>query len=244
MKIKNWESKIHVIYIVLPAYNAEKTIKDTLDSIPDRNKYNFLLCDDGSNDNTVQAAKNLGLEVIMHKENRGYGANQKTLYNTVLKRGAKIIVMFHPDNQYDGSAIQKMVKLVEANEADFVLGNRMSGNMPNIAKMPKWKQLSNRLLTLLQSLIYGVKMGEFHTGLRTYKKDVLEKIDFNKFSDDFVFDSEMIAAVIAKGFKLAEIPVQASYFPEASSINLRRSIKYGLETLKVLWRFKKGYYKK
>jgi glycosyltransferase involved in cell wall biosynthesis len=250
------------IWVVLPAYNAAKTIKDTLDSIPNREQYQFLLCDDGSRDNTVEVARAHGLEVIVHPENRGYGANQKTLYNTVLSRvkltetellpqaqhearfqTTDIVVMFHPDNQYDGSVIPKMVELIEANKADFVLGNRMAGNMPQAAGMPLYKQLANKGLTELQSSVYGIKMGEFHTGLRAYSRKVLETVPFNTFSDDFVFDSEMIAAAITSDFKIKEVPVQARYFREASSINLSRSIKYGLETLKVLWRFKKGYYK-
>lgn len=260
-----------MVYIVLPAYNAAKTIKDTLESIPNREQYKFLLCDDGSHDNTVQVARDLGLEVIAHKKNLGYGANQKTLYNTVLERmksveteflppphpkvrgkqaqhearfqRSDIIVMFHPDNQYDGKVIPKMIELISSGRADFALGNRMAGAMPRVAGMPRWKQLANHGLTSLQSQVYGLRLGEFHTGLRAYRREVLEKINFNTFSSDFVFDSEIIAAAVAKGFKLSDVPVQAKYFPEASSINFHRSVKYGLETLKVLWRFKRGYYK-
>lgn len=256
-----FHASFFMTYIVLPAYNAAKTIKDTLNSIPHREQYQFLLCDDGSRDNTVQVARDLGLEVIVHPKNRGYGANQKTLYNTVLNRMRlvetellpqaqhearfqchDIVVMFHPDNQYDGSVIPKMVELIRENKADFVLGNRMAAGMPQAAGMPLYKQLANRGLTELQSSIYGVKMGEFHTGLRAYSRKVLETVPFNSFSDDFVFDSEMIAAAIAKKFRLVDIPVQARYFPEASSISFKRSVKYGLETLRVLWRFKRGYY--
>lgn len=274
-------------YVVFPAYNAAATIKATLESIPDRAKYQILVCDDASSDNTVQIAHELGLEVIVHPQNRGYGANQKTLYNTVLGRNEAssdrgeiphhtstssvgtgqasnkeeshqnsalffdrnemsnkrdIIIMLHPDNQYDGSVIPKMVELIQNGRADFVLGNRMSADMPKQAGMPRYKQFSNHALTNFQSRVYGVRLGEFHTGLRAYRHEVLEKINFNQFSDDFVFDSEMIAAAIARGFHLAEVPVQARYFKEASSINFRRSVKYGLETLKVLWKFKRGYY--
>lgn len=295
-----------MIYIVMPAYNAARTIKATIEDIPNRERYNFLVCDDGSKDNTVEAARALGLEVIEHAKNRGYGANQKTLYNTALQRmanadrartsaagatrnsgstveteppsfaslqsasrlgfkqepepeppsfappsGARkrvevrahdIIVMFHPDNQYDGRAVPKMIELIKTGAADFVLGNRMSGRLPNLAGMPWWKQLANRMLTSLQKRVFGVKLGEFHSGLRAYTRQVLQEVSFRSFSDDFVFDSEMIAAAVARGFRFAEIPVQAKYFREASSINFARSVKYGLETLKVLWRFKKGYY--
>lgn len=239
-----------MIYIVLPAYNAEKTIKHTLLSIPNYKEYEFLLCDDASADNTVKVARELGLEVIIHSKNRGYGASQKTLYNIVLERfdlgssssTQNIVVMIHPDNQYDGNVIPKMIKLIINGKADFVLGNRMSGNLPYLGKMPVYKQLANKGLTKLQSYIYGVKMGEFHTGLRAYTRKVLETVNFNSFSNDFVFDSEMIASIIAHRFKVADIPVQARYFKQASSINLSKSVKYGLGTLKVLWKFKKGYY--
>jgi glycosyltransferase involved in cell wall biosynthesis len=227
----------------MPAYNAAKTIKATIESIPNRDQYKILICDDGSQDETLQIVQKLGLEVIGHSSNQGYGANQKTLYNIVLSRNrAKIVVMLHPDNQYDASIIPQMIELIENNKADFVIGNRMFADMAKDGRMPIWKRVTNKILTIIQSRVYGVRLGEFHSGLRAYHRKVLESVNFNRFSDDFVFDSEMIASIIACGFKIAEIPVQVDYFKEASSINFLRSLKYGLETLGVLWRYKNGYY--
>lgn len=230
-------------YILMPAYNAAKTIKATLNSIPEKNHYKIILCDDQSQDKTVRVAQTLGLETIIRPKNGGYGANQKTLYNKVLSfDDAEIIVMLHPDNQYDASVIPAMIELIKTKRADFVIGNRMFNDFAKKAEMPLYKMAANKFLTFLQRLIYGIRLGEFHSGLRAYHRKVLETIDFKQFSDDFVFDSEMIAAIIANGFKVAEIPVQAKYFKEASSINFSRSIKYGSETLIVLLKYKIGRY--
>ena len=229
----------------MPAYNAAKTIKATLKSIPHRSKYKLLVCDDDSLDSTVIVARNLGLEVITRPKNGGYGANQKTLYNTVLSfENADVIIMLHPDNQYDASIIPKMTELIENDTADFVLGNRMFADMAKKGGMPLWKRVTNRTLTTIQSRVYGLSLGEFHSGLRAYRRKVLENIDFNEFSNDFVFDSEMIASAIAQGFRISEVPVQAKYFNDASSVGITRGFKYGVETLKVLWRYKRGYYSK
>ena len=229
----------------MPAYNAAKTIKATLRSIPDRSKYKLLVCDDNSLDSTAMVARSLDLEVITHPKNSGYGANQKTLYNTVLSfENAEIIIMLHPDNQYDASIIPKMTELIKNDTADFVLGNRMFADMAKKGGMPLWKRVTNRTLTTIQSRVYGLRLGEFHSGLRAYHRKVLENIDFNEFSNDFSFDSEMIAAMIAQDFRISEVPAQVRYFKDASSIGIIRGLKYGAETLKVLWRYKKGYYSK
>ena len=230
-------------YIVMPAFNAAATLKATIESIPDRTNCHLLLCDDGSSDNTAEVARQLGIEVIKHPENRGYGANQKSLYRLMRERGAEVIVMLHPDNQYDGSAIPKMVELIDRNQADLILGNRMFDQAAKLGGMPWWKRWSNRILSSTQRLVYGVQLTEFHSGLRAYRHQILDHIDFMKFSDDFVFDSEIIAAAISHGYRLAEVPTQARYFNEASSINLKRSLAYGLASLKVLLRFRRGDYK-
>jgi len=231
-------------YIVMPAYNAATTLAATLQTVPQLQQYTLVLCDDGSQDNTAQIARDLGITVITHPENLGYGANQKSLYQYVLQKQAEVIVMLHPDNQYDGQVIPKMLDLIEQNKADFVLGNRMFGQAARLGGMPWWKRLANRCLSACQRFIYRVNLSEFHSGLRAYRRQVLETINFMNFSNDFVFDSEMIAAALSQGFRLAEVPTQTHYFTGASSINLRRSIIYGLATLKVLWRYRIGYYKR
>lgn len=215
--------------VVLPAYNAEKTLTDTFNGIPADITDFIILTDDNSNDNTVNIAKQLKIEhIIIHDENRGYGANQKSCYNKALELGADIIVMLHPDYQYTPKLIHSMSYLIANGVYPVVLGSRILGKGAIKGKMPVYKYLSNRILTLIQNLLMNQKLSEYHTGYRAFSKEVLEKIDFNSNSDDFIFDNQMIAQIFFHGYEIAEITCPTKYFKEASSINLRRSIIYGL----------------
>lgn len=227
--------------VVLPAYNAEKTLEKTYQEIKDV-AHSFLLVDDASTDKTAEVAKKLGIPFIRHNQNKGYGANQKTCYRCALEQGAEIIVMIHPDYQYEGRVIPQMINLIRQDKADFVLGSRMFGRNALKGGMPIWKYAANRVLTCLQNRIYKRSLSEYHTGLRAYHRRVLEKVDFLSFSDDFVFDSEMIAAAIANGFRIREVYSQCRYFKDASSIGFRRSIVYGASSLWVLIRYCRGQY--
>jgi len=218
--------------IVLPAYNAAETLQKTVSDIPADFECSILLVDDGSSDETVTVARELGLEVVLHDKNRGYGANQKTCYTEALKRGADIIVMLHPDYQYDPKIIPYMVGLIQDGYLDVVLGSRIRSRKESLAGgMPLYKYVSNRALSLFENIVAGQNLSEWHTGMRAYTKEVLVSIDYANNSDDFVFDSEVLFQIIEKGFTIGEISVPVRYFPEASSINLKRSIRYGLGTV-------------
>ena len=222
----------HKVIAVLPAYNAEKTLAATLADFPAGCVDEILLVDDGSTDRTVAIAREMGLTVIVHPQNRGYGGNQKTCYRYCLEHGADVVVMIHPDYQYDARVIPHAVGIVELGICDVVLGNRVRGRSETLrCGMPWWKYLCNRGLTALENFLLGQNLGEFHSGFRVYRRQVLETIPYERNSDDFVFDTQFLVQAVHFGFRLGDIPVPVRYFDEASQINFRRSTKYGVQTL-------------
>ncbi|HEX7975889.1 MAG TPA: glycosyltransferase family 2 protein [Anaerolineales bacterium] len=225
------------VIIVLPAYNAAKTLERTLAEIPPEYANQVILVDDASQDNTVEAAKAAGLIVFRHPKNRGYGGNQKTCYRQALARGAEIVVMLHPDHQYDASVIANMVQPIATGEADAVFGSRMLGGRPIEGGMPWWKYVANILLTAIANIAFGRYLSEIHSGFRAYSRKYLEMVRFEDNSDDFVFDTEIIAQGMACNLTFKEIPIVTRYFPEASSINFMRSLVYGFGILSVLLRY-------
>jgi glycosyltransferase involved in cell wall biosynthesis len=234
------------VVVVMPAYNAEKTLERTLDDIPRDWVDEIILVDDCSKDGTVALARKLGLLVIVHPENRGYGANQKTCYTEALKRGADIMIMVHPDHQYDPTVIPLLVSPLLAGTCDAVFGSRMLGGRPLEGGMPKWKYLANVYLTAVENATFYMYLTEYHSGLRAYSRRYLETVNFRADSDDFVFDSEIIAQGVLHDMRIREIPIETRYFAEASQIGLGRSIVYGLAILKTLAKFKlhkKGWLK-
>ncbi|MBK7094071.1 MAG: glycosyltransferase family 2 protein [Saprospiraceae bacterium] len=239
--------KTKKVVVVLPAYNASKTIEKTFAEIPFPLVDEVILCDDASRDNTVDIARNLGIKhIIVHETNKGYGANQKSLYTKALEINADIVIMLHPDYQYTPKLIPSMCNIIGEDLYPVVLGSRILGNGALRGGMPLYKYISNRFLTMTQNVLQGSKLSEFHTGYRAFSREVLESISFEKNSDDFVFDNEMLSQIIYKGFHIAEVTTPTKYFEEASSINLRRSIKYGLGVLRVSFVHflsKKGIYK-
>jgi glycosyltransferase involved in cell wall biosynthesis len=223
-----------VVAVVLPAYNAEKTLESTYREIPFDMVDHVILVDDKSNDRTVELARQLGIEyVIEHEENKGYGGNQKSCYRKALELKADIVVMLHPDYQYTPTLIPSMCYLIASGLYPVVLGSRILGKGALKGGMPYYKYLSNRVLTLLQNLLMNQKLSEYHTGYRAFSKDVLESIPFELNSDDFVFDNQMLAQIFWAGFEIAEITCPTKYFEEASSINFMRSMKYGLGVISV-----------
>ncbi len=218
--------------VVLPAYNAAKTLKQTVDDIPEGWADEIILVDDFSNDETLALAREMGLTIKKHDSNLGYGANQKTCYQTALDHGADIVVMLHPDYQYDPKLIKYFVEFIRDGYFDVMLGSRIRSRKEALAGgMPKYKYFFNRLLTLFENIVTGYNLSEWHTGMRAYSREVLEKIDWHQFSDDFVFDSQMLFAIVKNKFKVGDIPVPVRYFHDASSISFKRSIEYGLGTL-------------
>ena len=225
------------VVIVMPAYNAAKTLERTYADIPLDLVDHMILVDDVSRDETVEIARKLGLEVIVHRQNRGYGGNQKTCYDRALEWGADVVVMLHPDYQYDATRIPELVAPILAGQADLVLGSRFLGD-PLAGGMPRWKYVSNRFLTGVENAAFGLHLSEYHTGLRAYSRRLLERIPYQLNSDDFVFDQDLIAQVVAaRGMRIAEIAVPTRYFEEASSVGFKRSVVYGLSTLRVVLRF-------
>ena len=223
---------------VLPAYNAEKTLEDTVRDIPHGTVDEIILVDDASRDRTVEIARRLGLVTIVHDRNRGYGGNQKTCYKEALKRGADIVVMIHPDYQYDARLAPVMAGLISAGICDVVCGNRIRTRAEALAGgMPRYKYFSNRALTLLENFVTGQNLGEWHSGLRAYSRKVLETVPWERNSDDFVFDQQFLLQAAACGFRMGDVPVAARYFPEASSIGFGRGVVYGLSTLLALSRY-------
>jgi glycosyltransferase involved in cell wall biosynthesis len=224
--------RTHKVIAVMPAYNAESTLAATVADIPVGSVDEVILVDDGSKDRTVQVAREMGLTVIEHPENRGYGGNQKTCYRTALEHGADIVVMIHPDYQYDSRVIPHAVGIIELGICDVVLGSRVRSREEALAGgMPKYKYFSNRFLTAFENLMLGQNLGDFHSGFRVYRREVLERIPFERNSDDFVFDTQFLVQAVRFGFRLGDIPVPVRYFAEASSIDFKRSVKYGFSTL-------------
>jgi glycosyltransferase involved in cell wall biosynthesis len=225
------------LIIVMPAYNAARTLERTYADIPHELVHQIILVDDVSQDETVEVARTLGLHVIVHRQNRGYGGNQKTCYDAALADAADVVVMLHPDYQYDATRIPALVAPILAGEADLMLGSRFLGD-PLAGGMPRWKYLSNRFLTIVENLAFGLRLSEYHTGLRAYSRRLLEAIPYHLNSNDFVFDQELIAQVVAVGdLPIGEIAVPTRYFEEASSVGFQRSVVYGLSTLRVVARF-------
>lgn len=225
------------IMVVMPAYNAEKTIIDTWNEIPFDIVDDVILVDDCSNDRTIEVANKLGIKhIIRHDKNKGYGGNQKTCYQKALELNADIIVMLHPDYQYTPKLIPSMVHLLASGLFEVVMGSRILGKGALNGGMPLYKYLSNRFLTLVQNLLIGQKLSEYHTGYRAYTADVLRNINFMEDDDDFIFDNQLLSQIFMKGYQIAEITCPTKYFPEASSINLARSTKYGLGVLNVSMR--------
>jgi len=225
------------IIVVLPAYNAEKTLKNTYNEIPLDIVDKVLMVDDHSIDNTVALAERIGIETIIHDNNYGYGRNQKTCYRTALDYGADIVIMVHPDYQYTPKLITAMASMIAYGVYDVVLGSRIIGGGAISGGMPVYKYISNRFLTALQNIMLGSKLSEFHTGYRAFSSKVLEAVPLNENSDDFVFDNEMLAQVIYFGYRIGEISCPTRYFKEASSINFRRSVKYGIGVLVTSFKF-------
>ena len=222
------------VIVVLPAYNAALTLEKTYGEIPFDLVDDVILCDDASSDNTSELAKRIGIKhVIRHKENRGYGGNQKSLYNKALELGGDIVIMLHPDYQYTPMLIPAMVNIIGDELYPVVLGSRILGRGALAGGMPLYKYIANRLLTFTQNMLVNYKLSEYHTGYRSFNREVLTSINFNENSDDFVFDNEMLSQIIYAGFPIAEVTCPTKYFEEASSINFQRSVKYGLGVLRV-----------
>ena len=226
-----------IIFIVLPAYNAAKTLQHTLDEIPTQYRENIILVDDASRDNTASLAESLGIIVIRHERNMGYGANQKTCYGRALELGADIIVMLHPDHQYDATVIPALIEPLQKGESDAVFGSRMLGGRPMEGGMPWWKYMANIFLTALANMVFCRYLTEIHSGFRAYSRKYLETVRYEDNSNDFVFDTEIIAQGMASNLFFREVPINTRYFPEASSINFRRSVKYGIQIVIVLFQY-------
>jgi len=227
------------IIAVLPAYNAAKTLKLTLDDIPEGSVDEIILVDDASSDETVELAKKYGLHVFVHEKNKGYGGNQKTCYREALKMGADIAIMIHPDHQYNPKLVPQILEPLINEECDAVFGSRMIHRQDALdGGMPKYKFIANIILTKLENFILGLSLAEYHSGFRAYSKKVLSKLPLEENSDDFVFDTEIIAQLAINKFKIKEIPINTKYFKDASNISLKRSIEYGLGILKTMWNYK------
>ncbi|MEW6086692.1 MAG: glycosyltransferase family 2 protein [bacterium] len=234
----NIQVKPKKVTAVMPAYNAEKTLEKTLKDIPEGSVDEIILTDDGSSDHTVEVARKLGITVLRHDKNKGYGANQKTCYDAALKTGADIVVMIHPDYQYDSRLIPFAVGFLSAGICDVIIGSRIRTRRETLESgMPLYKYISNRFLTIIENIILGQNLGDFHSGFRVYTREVLEKIPYWENSNDYVFDSEFLAQAVFFGFRIGDIPVPTRYFPQASSINFKRSVKYGFQTLSVLAKY-------
>ena len=232
------ENKKSEVVIVMPAYNAAQTLQQTLDAIPKDSYDEILLVDDNSTDNTVAVAKELGLKVIKHDKNMGYGANQKTCYKTALQMGADIVVMVHPDYQYDPRLVPFLTGLIKSDVCDVMFANRIRTRKEALkGGMPFYKYFFNRCLTILENIVLGLNLGEYHTGYRAYSRKVLETINFEANSNDFVFDQHIVVQIALAGFRIGDIPVPTKYFEEASSINFKRSVEYGLGILLILLKY-------
>lgn len=225
------------VIVTMPAYNAAKTLLKTFEDIPKGLVHEVILVDDCSQDDTAKTASSIGIKVIRHPHNVGYGGNQKTCYLEALRDGADVVIMLHPDYQYDPCKIPEMIAPILSGKADIVLGSRLLNGGALKGGMPIYKFISNRFLTTMQNLVLGTNLSEFHTGYRAYSRAFLERVPFLRNSLAFVFDAEILAQAVYFGFRIDEIPVETRYFPEASSINFLNSVKYGLGVLNTLLRF-------
>lgn len=227
-----------VLTVVMPAYNAEKTLAQTLEEVPMDIVDHIILVDDKSRDNTVETALQLGIEyVITHEENKGYGANQKTCYDMAIDIGSDIVIMLHPDYQYTPKLIHAMAYIIADDVYKVVFGSRILGNDALKNGMPLYKYLSNRFLTFIQNLLMHKKLSEYHTGYRVFSTEVLKNVNYHLCSDDFIFDNQIIAQIFHKGYEIAEVTCPTKYFADASSINFKRSLKYGFGCLNVAFRY-------
>lgn len=225
------------IIVVMPAYNAFKTLVMTYEEIPMEIVDEVILVDDASRDDTAVKARELGIHTVMHPENLGYGGNQKTCYREALSKGADVVVMLHPDYQYSPRLITAMASMVVSGHYDIVLGSRILGGQALKGGMPLYKYIANRFLTLVENLVLGVKLSEYHTGFRAFSREVLESLPLQENSNDFVFDNEILAQAVYFGFRIGEISCPTKYFADASSINFRRSVTYGFGVLSTSLKF-------
>jgi len=226
------------IVVVMPAYNAARTIEQTYREIPLDLVDDVIVTDDASSDETVEISRSLGLHTLVHDTNRGYGGNQKTCYAEALRLGADVVIMLHPDYQYTPKLLPAMIGLITDGPFDVVIGTRVLGGRALAGGMPRYKYVSNRFLTAAENLLLGAKLSEYHTGYRAFSREVLEALPLLENSDDFVFDNQMLAQIHLAGFEIGEVSCPAAYFEEASSINFRRSVRYGLG---VLWTSFQGF---
>ena len=232
------------VVVVMPAYNAGRTLRMTYEELPKDTVSTVILVDDGSTDTTLDVARQLGLEIFVHDKNYGYGANQKTCYAEALRAGADIVVMVHPDYQYDPTLVPEIIAPIVSGDADVVLGSRLKKGSALQQGMPWWKYISNRFLTGVENTVFNLHLSEYHTGYRAFRREVLETVNFAANSDGFVFDQEIIAQVVAAGFRIGEIAVPTRYFSEASQASFLASSQYGLRILSVCFWYtlhQKGY---
>lgn len=225
------------LIVVMPAYNAEKTLYQTYSELPHEYVDDIILVDDGSSDSTSKVAKELDIETIIHSRNRGYGGNQKTCYCEALRLGANIIVMVHPDYQYSPRLVTAMASMIASGHYDIVLGSRILGGMALKGGMPLYKYIANRFLTFIENLVLKVKLSEYHSGFRAFTREVLETLPFEENSNDFVFDNEILVQAVFFGFRIGEISCPTRYFQDASSINFRRSVVYGFGVIATLIKY-------
>lgn len=238
--------KKNTVVVIMPAYNAARTLEKTYRAIPSGAVDEIILVDDASRDDTLSVAHTLPLRVFKHKRNYGYGANQKTCYTEALKTGNTIVVMLHPDYQYDPTLLPTLIAPIAEGKADIVLGSRLLGVNPVTQGMPWWKYLGNRFLTRLENLVFRLHLSEYHTGYRAYSRRVLEETHYEMNSDAFVFDQEFIAQAVCNKYRITEVPVPTNYFPEASSASFRASVAYGFSILFLLARYllhRKGWFR-
>jgi glycosyltransferase involved in cell wall biosynthesis len=228
------------VVVVMPAYNAEKTVRKTYDEIPFEIVDEVVLVDDASRDRTSEIAREMGIHTIVHNENLGYGGNQKSCYRAALGLGADIVIMVHPDYQYTPRLIPAMASMIAYGEFDAVLGSRILGISALQGGMPRYKYIANRFLTLFENLLLGHKLSEYHTGYRAFSREILERLPLEANSNDFVFDNQMLAQIIWFGYRIGELTCPTKYFEDASSINFRRSVVYGLGVLKTALQFRLG----
>jgi glycosyltransferase involved in cell wall biosynthesis len=225
------------VVVVMPAYNAAKTLHMTYQDLPRELVDLVILVDDGSSDETAQIARDMGLELFVHNRNYGYGANQKTCYREALKAGADIVVMVHPDYQYDPTLLPEIIRPIQEGSADAVLGSRLMGTNPMKQGMPWWKYVSNRFLTWAENVTFGLQLSEYHTGYRAFRREVLESVNLETNSDAFIFDQEIMAQMVALGMRITEVPVPTRYFAQASSASFVQSSIYGCSILVLLGKY-------